>query len=148
MNYVAAVTKSDRSFWGPEHRHTAKMASDDLVANIRATRKLVHACFAQRPTADELEMTLAYTMLVPAKVRANLLNRSRNDGEVLGTLQFKVLVSHGALDRLVLPAASEYTASAVSDARLSLYGGVGHSPFFEDAYRFNHELIELVESDE
>lgn len=144
VNYVAAVTKSDRTFWGPEHRHVKAMASDDLMANIRASRKLVYASFAQQPAGDELDITLAYTMLVPAKVRASLLNRARNNGDLLGSLRLGVLVTHGALDRIVLPAAGRYTHSAVPGARLSLYGGVGHSPFFEDAPRFNRELSEFV----
>jgi pimeloyl-ACP methyl ester carboxylesterase len=144
VNYVAAVTKSDRAFWGPEHRHVKAMASDDLMANIRASRKLVYASFAQPPAGDDLDMTLAYTMLVPAKVRAGLLNRMRNDGSVLRSLRLGTLVTHGALDRIVLPVAGRYTAAAVPGARFSLYGGVGHSPFFEDASRFNRELSEFV----
>ena len=144
VNYVAAVTKSDRAFWGPEHRHIRAMASDDLMTNIRASRKLVYATVAQRPARDDLEMALAYTMLVPAKVRAGLLHRTNNDGRVLGSLQLGVLVTHGALDRIVLPAAGRYTATRVRGARLSLYGGVGHSPFLEDPLRFNRELSEFV----
>jgi pimeloyl-ACP methyl ester carboxylesterase len=146
INYVAAVTKSDPAFWGPELRHTETMASDDLETNIRASRKLVRACFAQPPVAEEFDMTLAYTMLTPAKARAGLLKRARNSGEILRDLRLRVLVTHGTLDRLIFPAASKYTASTVPDAQLSLYGGVGHSPFFEDADRFNDELAEFVET--
>ncbi len=145
VNFVAAVTKSDSAFWGPEHKHTVGMSSDDLLTNIRASRKLVRACFAQPPTPDEFELTLAYTMLVPAKVRAGLLNRTRNNGEILGKLRLKALVSHGALDRLVLPAAGIHTACSIPGAVRSHYEGIGHSPFFEDAPRFNHELREFVE---
>jgi pimeloyl-ACP methyl ester carboxylesterase len=144
INYVAAVTKSDRAFWGSELRHTEAMALDDLATNIRASRKLVQACFANRPVSDEFEMTFAYTMLAPAQARAGLLRRPRNDGSMLEKLRLKVLVTHGSLDRLVLPVASAHTASVISGARLSLYGGVGHSPFFEDAPRFNRELAEFV----
>jgi pimeloyl-ACP methyl ester carboxylesterase len=144
VNYVAAVTKSERTFWGPEHRHVKAMTSDDLTANIRASRKLVHASFAQPPSGEELDITLAYTMLVPARVRAALLDRTHNDGGVLGAFRIGALVTHGSLDRVVLPAAGKYTAAAIPDARLSLYGGIGHSPFFEDAPRFNRELSEFV----
>lgn len=144
VNYVAAVTKSDSAFWGAEHRHITAMASDDLMTNIRASRKLVQASFAQPPATDDFDMTLAYTMLVPAKVRAGLLDRTRNDGDILGSLRLGVLVTHGALDRLVLPAAGHYTAATVPGARLSLYGGIGHCPFFEDAPRFNRELFDFV----
>lgn len=144
INYVAAITRIERRFWGPALRHTAEMTSEDLTAGIRAARKFVHACFGARPLGDEMDLTFAYTMLVPAKVRAAVLDRSRNEGEILPQLRVPVLVTHGALDRIVLPAAGRYTASAVPQARLSLYEGIGHSPFFEDAPRFNRELAEFV----
>ena len=144
VNYVAAVTKSDRAFWGPELRHTAEMVSEDLTTNIRATRKFVQGCFGGRPVGDELDLTFAYTMLVPAEVRAAVMNRTRATGEVLAALRLPVLVTHGAMDRIILPAAGAYTAAAVPGARLSVYEGIGHSPFFEDAPRFNRELSELV----
>jgi non-heme chloroperoxidase len=144
VNYVAAVTRSERRFWGPALKHTVEMTSDDLTASIRATRKFVHACFGARPAGDEMDITLAYTMLVPAKVRAAVAERTRNEGDMLAQLRVPVLVTHGAMDRIILPAAGEYTASAVPGARLSVYGGVGHSPFFEDAPRFNRELAEFV----
>jgi pimeloyl-ACP methyl ester carboxylesterase len=48
------------------------------------------------------------------------------------------------MDRIIAPAAGRYTASAVPGARLSLYEGIGHSPFFEDAPSFNAELAEFV----
>ena len=144
INYVAAVTKADRTFWGPEIRHTAEMTSDDLTLNIRASRKFVQACFGGRPVGDELDMTFAYTMLVPAEVRAAVMNRTRDAGDMLAQLRVPVLVTHGAMDRIVAPKAGAYTASAVPGARLSMYEGIGHSPFFEDAPRFNRELSEFV----
>jgi pimeloyl-ACP methyl ester carboxylesterase len=144
VNYVAAITRVERRFWGPSLRHTMDMTSEDLTENIRATRKFVQACFGARPIGDEMDMTFAYTMSVPAKVRAVVMDRTRNEGDMLPLHRVPVLVTHGALDRIILPAAGEYTASAVPGARLSIYEGIGHSPFFEDAPRFNRELAGLV----
>jgi non-heme chloroperoxidase len=140
INYVGALTKTDRAQLGPEIRHTVAMTSDDLTINIRASRKFVQACFGGRPVGDEMDMTFAYTMLVPAKVRAAVMDRSRNTGDMLAKLKVPVLVTHGAMDRIIAPAAGDYTASAVPGATLSRYEGIGHSPFFEDAPRFNREL--------
>jgi pimeloyl-ACP methyl ester carboxylesterase len=144
INYVAAITRVERRFWGPSLRHTAEMTSDDLTTNIRATRKFVHACFGGRPVGDEMDITFAYTMLVPAKVRAAVMDRTRNEGDMLPQLRVPVLATHGAMDRIILPAASEYTAAAVPQGRLSIYEGIGHTPFFEDAPRFNRELADFV----
>jgi non-heme chloroperoxidase len=146
INYVAAITRADRAFWGPALKYTAEMASNDLAVNVRAARRFVHACFAGRPAGEEMEITLAYTMAVPAKVRALVLARTRDEGDILAQLRVPVLVTHGTMDRIILPAAGRYTAAQVPGARLSLYDGVGHSPFFEDPTRFNRELAALVQA--
>jgi pimeloyl-ACP methyl ester carboxylesterase len=39
----------------------------------------------------------------------------------------------------------EFAQSEIKNAKLSLYDGVGHSTFWEDAPRFNRELAELVQ---
>jgi pimeloyl-ACP methyl ester carboxylesterase len=63
---------------------------------------------------------------------------------MLPRLALPVLVTQGALDRMILPAFGRFTAETVPGARLSLYESAGHSPFWEDAPRFNRELAELV----
>ena len=73
-------------------------------------------------------------------------NRPLEVDEVLRRLKLPVLVTHGAEDRNMKVMASEYTAKMISGARLSVYHGVGHSPFFEDAPRFNAELAAFVRS--
>jgi len=40
--------------------------------------------------------------------------------------------------------AGQYTASVIPSAKLSVYDGIGHSPFYEDAPRFNTELATFV----
>jgi non-heme chloroperoxidase len=144
INYVAAITRADRAFWGPALKYTGEMASNDLATNVWASRRFVHACFAGRPAGEEMEVTLAYTMAVPAKARALIMARTRDEGDILARLRVPVLVTHGTMDRIILPAAGQYTAAQVPGARLSLYDGVGHSPFFEDPTRFNRELAAFV----
>jgi pimeloyl-ACP methyl ester carboxylesterase len=144
INYVAAITRTDRAFWGPALKHTIEMASDDLAVNVRAARRFVHACFAGRPAGEEMDTTLAYTMVVQAKARALVMARTRDEGDILAQLRVPVLVTHGTMDRIILAAAGRYTAAHVPGARLSLYDGVGHSPFFEDPTRFNRELTDFV----
>ncbi len=144
INYVAGLTKLDRKMFGPEMRHTGAMMSDDLITNVRAARKFVHACFAGRPGGEDMDTVLSYTMAVPAKVRAAVMDRTRDSGDVLPQLRVPVLVTHGTMDRIIAPAMGAFTASQAPGARLSLYDGVGHSPFWEDAPRFNRELAEFV----
>jgi non-heme chloroperoxidase len=39
---------------------------------------------------------------------------------------------------------AQYTASKIPGAKLSLYDGIGHAPFYQDAARFNAELAAFV----
>ena len=144
INYVGAMTKNDRAQLGPEIRHTVAMTADDLTTNIRASRKFVQSCFGGRPVGEEMDITFAYTMLVPAKVRAAVMDRSRNTGDMLAELKRAGAGHprrHGPHHRA---GRRRYTACAVPGAKLSVYEGVGHSPFFEDAPRFNRELAEFT----
>ena len=59
-------------------------------------------------------------------------------------LKRPVLVTHGEQDRNARVGAAEYTASVIPGAKLSIYQGVGHAPFYEDALRFNTELAAFV----
>ena len=144
INFVAAVTKSGNEFLGPEIKNVGGMISDDLVTNIAATRAFLHACFTNPPAAQDFEIMLAFNMVVPAKVRAAAVNRAPNAGDILPKLTLPVLVTHGADDKIVRVAFGEFTASAILDAKLSVYDGIGHAPFFEDAPRFNAELAAFV----
>ena len=45
---------------------------------------------------------------------------------------------------ITLNARAEYTAKTIPGAKLSIYDGIGHAPFYEDAARFNSELAAFV----
>lgn len=120
------------------------MFSEDLATNIAATRQFLHNCFEKQPSQDDFETMLAFNMMVPPKVRANMGGRTWNFDDILAALKLPVLVTHGAADRLALLAAAKYTAAKISGAKLSLYDGIGHAPFWEDTARFNAELAAFV----
>jgi non-heme chloroperoxidase len=82
--------------------------------------------------------------VVPPKVRRHLLHRPAAYEETLKKITVPVLVTHGMEDRVALVPMARYTESVVANARSSLYDGVGHMPFWEDALRFNRELAEFV----
>jgi non-heme chloroperoxidase len=144
LNYVDAVSKTDPSFFGEGPKLQPPMASDDLATNIAATRAFLHACFAKQPTQDEFETMLGFNMMVPPKVRAALGGRTLDIDDLMKELKLPVLVTQGSADRLVLVAAAKHTASIIPGAKLSVYDGVGHAPFWEDTPRFNAELAAFV----
>jgi non-heme chloroperoxidase len=144
LHYVAAITKSDPSFFGDGLKVQPQMLSEDLATNIAATRQFLRNCFEKQPTPEDYEAMLAFNMMVPPKVRANMGGRTLNIDDILVALKLPVLVTQGAQDRLVLPAAAKYTAEKIPGAKLSIYDGIGHAPFWEDAARFNAELAAFV----
>jgi pimeloyl-ACP methyl ester carboxylesterase len=144
LNYVDAGQKADPAFVGPNLKNLALMASEDLAVNIAATRVFLHGCFSRQPTAEEYEIMLAFNMMVPPKVRLGLANRPLDIDDILRNLKLPVLVTHGSEDKNSNLIAAEYTAKMIPGAKLSVYQGIGHSPFFEDAPRFNAELAAFV----
>src|SRR5215467_14406456 len=146
LNYVDAGQKGDPSFFGPNLRNLPLMASENLAINIAATRAFLHDCFSIQPTQEEYETMLAFNMMVPPKVRLGLSGRPLDVDDMLRSLRLPVLVTHGAEDKNSNLIAAEYTAKMIPGAKLSVYQGVGHSPFFEATPRFNAELAAFVRS--
>jgi pimeloyl-ACP methyl ester carboxylesterase len=144
INYVCARTNNQPEFVGPGNDHLAGMTGTDPAADLAATRLFVRACFAKEPPPGAIEQAVAYNMLVPARIRAAHLSRPPSDGAVLRTIDVPVLVTQGDEDLLVSKGLGELTAALIPGAKLSLYKGVGHTPFVEDAARFNRELAAFV----
>jgi non-heme chloroperoxidase len=147
LNYVDTSQKSDPTFIGPNLKNLPLMTSEDLATNIAATRAFLRDCFSKQPTQEEYETMLSFNMMVPPKVRAGLSGRSLDIldmDDILKSLKLPVLVTHGSEDKNLNLVASEYTAKMIPGAKLSVYQGIGHSPFFEDPARFNAELATFV----
>jgi non-heme chloroperoxidase len=144
VNYVNARCSTDSALFGPGQKHLDGMQSVDLAENIKATRSFLRACFEQQPSTDDFETMLAFNMVVPTLVRVHILGRAPDTTETLSQLKCPVLVTHGRKDPIILAAMAEFIAGTVNGAKLSLYDGAGHSPFWEDAPRFNAELAEFA----
>jgi non-heme chloroperoxidase len=144
INFVDASIKFIPEFVGDNLKNLPIMASEDLATNIAATRAFVHGCFSKQPTADDFEIMLSFNMMVPPKVRNGLGGRPLDATEVMSKLKIPVLVTHGAEDRNSKVGTAKYTASVIPGAKLSIYEGIGHAPFYEDAPRFNSELATFV----
>jgi pimeloyl-ACP methyl ester carboxylesterase len=144
INFVDASIKFFPEFVGENLKNLPIMGSPDLATNIKATRDFVRGCFEKQPTAEDFEITLAFNMMVPPNVRNHLGGRPLDATEVMSKLKIPVLVTHGDKDRNSKLGTAEYTAKTIPGAKLSVYQGVGHAPFYEDAERFNKELAEFV----
>jgi len=144
INFVDASIKFFPEFVGENLKNLPIMGSEDLATNIAATRAFVRGCFEKQPAADDFEIMLSFNMMVPPKVRVNLGGRALDATEVMSKLKIPVLVTHGDKDRNSKLGTAQYTAKTIPGARLSVYEGIGHAPFYEDAARFNAELAAFV----
>jgi len=142
VHFVSAMVKS-----GSEEAFG--LLSPDMLALIPglfdpedgATLERFVSLLHHQPVSQETRRrVLAYTEMVPPFVREGLGARVEDYDDVLHRLTVPVMVTHGLEDRVVLPESGRHIASVVKGAHVSLYPGVGHSPFWEDARRFNREL--------
>ena len=124
--------------------HFADLTADDLPTNIRAMRAFLRGLSVKALPPDEFEPALCWSIVVPARIRANLAAREIDVDDVLRTLQVPLLVTHGRADSVVLPAMAEHTLATCPTAEASWYEGVGHAPHLEEPERFNRELAQLT----
>jgi non-heme chloroperoxidase len=143
INYIGFASKSDPSF-GEAFTVPPLMFSEDLAGNIAATRSFLRHCFEKQPSQEDFETMLAFNMMVPPRVRINMGVETPSMDETLKALSLPALVTHGAADKFIPVAAAKYTADSIPGAKLSVYDGVGHAPFWEDTERFNAELAAFV----
>lgn len=127
-----------------EHAPTA--CSLDLSESIPAMRAFLRGCTAAPLPAEDYETCLAFNMVVPHWVRGFLIQRELDFSAVLQDCNVPLLLTHGRLDNVVLPAMTELILSHCSVAKTSWYDNVGHAPFLERPERFNRELAQFVDS--
>jgi len=146
MNWVCAISSGNPAGFGRGVRFLGAMTSADPATAIRGTVSFLRECFETQPVTGDFETMLAFNMMVPRHARLSLGGRTANYEAPLRALDIPVLVTHGLRDRLINLAMAQQTAGWAPGALLSTYEEIGHSPFWEDAPRFNRELAELARS--
>jgi pimeloyl-ACP methyl ester carboxylesterase len=149
--FVSAVTlkggEKSRAFSGPGFTALfPALFSADLEILRPAMARFVDMCYAdpaQLPENDRVKL-LAIGEQCPALVRESMMRRRLDNDDVLSTLKIPVLCVQGTKDEIVTVASSEHNAAVIPGAQLSLYEGIGHTPFVEDTQRFERELRELA----
>ena len=145
INFVAAATVVRPEHLGPGIQALDRSESEDLRTMLAGTAAFVRACFSVPQDASVLDTVLAYNMLTPLHVRRSMRGRPAAYAPVLSRLRIPVLATHGLQDTVLLPGLSQDTAALIPGCGLSLLPGVGHSPFWEDAARFNQDLAALAD---
>ncbi|WP_157666711.1 alpha/beta fold hydrolase [Bordetella genomosp. 13] len=143
INYVDATSTANPAMLGRSAALMRPLASEDPKAAAEAVEPFLRACFEKQPPEAELREMIRFNKETPPAVRRFMGGRPADYDDVLRKVRVPVLITHGRLDQISAVAMSEYTASLIPHARLSIYEGVGHSPFYEDPARFNAELATL-----
>lgn len=147
LNFVDALTKRSREFAGlPENRTLLPAtASPDLGTRIDAMRGFLRSCFKTQPTPVDFERMLAFNAQVPQYVLSSIMvGIPLNADDAYRKVKVPVLVTHGAEDGQISVKITEFDRSVMPHAKLSIYEGSGHSPFYEMAPRYNDELGAFV----
>jgi non-heme chloroperoxidase len=148
INFVASQVIEDPRCRGPGAPKPTPV-EQTLAGEIEAAIAFLEGCYARKPQEAEFRRALAYNMKVPAAVRRAIAGWSTEAAPTIAALakvRVPVLITHGRRDTVVLPAAADMSLAAMPQARLSWFDDCGHSPFCEDAPRFNDELMGFVQS--
>ncbi|WP_170921029.1 alpha/beta fold hydrolase [Enhydrobacter aerosaccus] len=147
INLVNAVTKlSPDLLTQTSLDYAGRLASPDLSARTEAIARFLAACFAEMPSAEAFARMLVFNGMVPRAVQQGVV-RIGNDGldEAFARAP-RLLVTFGAKDALTRPEMSRRLLTLNPRATLSIYEQAGHTPFYEDAERFNRELGDFASS--
>ncbi|MDP1963443.1 MAG: alpha/beta hydrolase [Reyranella sp.] len=146
INFVAAHVIEDPRCRGPGAPKPTP-ETQTLAEEIEATIAFLDACYGKKPSEADFRRALGYNMRVPTSVRRAISGWSTDAAPTIAALagvRVPVLITHGRQDTVVLPVAAEMARAAMPHARLSWFDDCGHSPFCEDAPRFNRELMAFV----
>ena len=146
INFVASLVIEEPHFRGPG---APKLLPDQLTLaeEIDNAIDFIDGCFFKRPSEAVFRRALGYNVRVVASVRRAIAGWSTTAPLTIDALRrvtVPVLITQGRQDTVVLPAAAEMAAQTIAHARLSWFDDCGHSPFVEDATRFNDELAAFV----
>lgn len=142
INFVATRPIEDPSIVGPGSL-AAHQPPRSLAGQITQNIAFLRNCFNEEPDPDDFALAIGFNMMLPQHVRRAIQGWATSpdaSATALRAITVPTLITHGRLDRLVLPAAAQMTADHVPGSRLSWYDNAGHAPFYEDAPRFNREL--------
>jgi len=150
INFVGSVTKlgSDEalSVLTPEFLSLVPgFFATDVEESARSLQTLLRMCFTREPSVEDLYLMLGYNLSVPPYVRQGLFSRSFDNDDLLPRIRKPVLITHGADDAIVKPAAVDQHKTGLTHAQIHMMTNAGHAPFWDDATTFNRRMRVFAE---
>lgn len=118
----------------------------DVDQSVHSLSSLIGLCFARELSSEDRYMMLGYNASVPPFVRKAMFSRSLDNDDLLPTLRKPVLLTHGAEDAVVKPAAVAQCKALITHAQVHMMANAGHAAFWDDAANFNGRLRVFAES--
>jgi pimeloyl-ACP methyl ester carboxylesterase len=128
----------------PDRQRRIRQISDDILASIDGVGGLVDSLSIAPLDAGRRQVLLIGNMQTPAYVRRIIAAHPWPNADLISKIDVPVLFSYGSEDTAIDTKAIPGHAAMFKDARVSIYQNLGHSPFWEDATRFNSELTAFV----
>ena len=149
INLVGAITKlgSDQAMSVLTSEFLSLVPglfATEVEESVRSLDSLLRLCFAQL-SSEDLYLMLGYNVSVPPYVRQALFSRSFDNDDLLPKLRKPVLITHGADDAVVKPAAVDQHKAAIAHAHIQMMANAGHACFWDDAAAFNRRLHAFAE---
>jgi pimeloyl-ACP methyl ester carboxylesterase len=114
--------------------------SNDAVESVAGLTEFLHLS-THHPVSDgDFYFFLGFNAAVPPHVRHGLLSRQFHHDDVIRGLDVPLQLTHGEMDRIVLPSMAQHHAGLQPAAMVSWYPDVGHAPFWEAPERYNAEV--------
>jgi pimeloyl-ACP methyl ester carboxylesterase len=120
--------------------------SESTEETVGALVTLIRLCVPSGLSREEEYLLLGFNVAVPPHVRAGLLSRTVDNDSVVAGMHKPMLLTWNERDPIALPAMRDHLARLAPHAKVSIYPGAGHAPFWEAPERFNRELRALREA--
>lgn len=142
INAVGAVTSLDADLQGPVPLiYRERLSSPDLAVRSDAIAGFLAACFAIPPTEAEFRRMLVFNGMVPPEMQTGVMAIGQDNLDDAWGAAPRILATWGDEDRHVKMEMSRRFLDLNPNARLSIYEGTAHAPFYDRPERFNRELL-------
>ena len=122
------------------------LVSPDLRTHLDAIRTFLALCFATPPAPDVFQRLYASAAMASWDMQRAVQEQDVAAAQGLGRARVPLWLLYGEKDALVRPAASIARALALNPrVKFTRYADSGHSPFLEEAPRFNRDLAAFVD---
>jgi non-heme chloroperoxidase len=119
-------------------------ASPDIEQRLAATRRTAGMLTAKPMPPEWVERAATIGMMVPGDARVHMFDRRFDNRDVVPRIDVPLRLVAAGKDLSTPEADARTLAAGLPLASVSVYPDAGHSPFTEDAERFNRELAEFA----